>query len=232
MAGKTLSYFNLTGGLNTVQTMATINSTTSRTESPEMYNIEYFKLSGLKTMNGNVVLNKGNEGTTQLNTLEDTNNITFGYEYIKGNNRYMIVSDLQNLYEYQPNVDRFNKIFSFDYNGKITICGYANGIVACCDNPSNDYLIYYQKNRNTDKQTGERISLGTASIAAGSTSLTLNDSNYIDSLGTGDFITINDTQYEIELVPPSSNVITLKTAATETYEGTEIYLTDLSLIHI
>ena len=97
MAGKTLSYFNLTGGLNTVQTMATINSSTNRTESPDMVNIEYFKLSGIRTMNGNVGLN----GSSVIGESP----IRFGYEYVKGNDRYMIVADETNLYEYNPLTD-------------------------------------------------------------------------------------------------------------------------------
>jgi hypothetical protein len=128
MAGKTLSFFNLTGGLNTVQTMATINSTTNRTESPDMVNVEYFKLSGLRTMNGNVALNGGNS----INGKK----IEFGYEYVKGNERYMIVADRQSLYMYQPTTDTFTTIFDFDLpadtDNYITICGYANGIVAAC----------------------------------------------------------------------------------------------------
>ena len=79
MAGKTLSYFNLTGGLNTVQTMATINSTPNRTESPDMVNIEYFKLSGIRTMNGNVGLNKHSGITTALNPVPEIKKINFGF---------------------------------------------------------------------------------------------------------------------------------------------------------
>ena len=35
MAG-TVSYFNLTGGLNTIQGLGTINQSNKRTESPDM----------------------------------------------------------------------------------------------------------------------------------------------------------------------------------------------------
>ena len=140
MAGKTLSYFNLTGGLNTVQTMATINSTTNRTESPDMVNVEYFKLSGLKTMKGNVGLNH----SEPIGATVDIRRINFGYEYVTGNERHMIVADRKSLYRYEPTTDTFTQLISFLNRGDgITICGYANGIVAA--SPVNDYLIYSEE---------------------------------------------------------------------------------------
>lgn len=201
MAGKTLSYFNLTGGLNTVQTMATINSSTNRTESPDMVNVEYFKLSGIRTMNGNVGLNSSSPiGESP---------IRFGYEYVKGNNRYMIVADEVNLYEYNPLTDSFSLLnASLDPNsdytfytggGEITICGYANGIVAA--STTNNYLIYYRKGR-------EELTLGQVT-SDGSTTVIINTYNNPnatcseDILGKGDIIVIDDNKYEVETVQPA-----------------------------
>lgn len=197
MAGKTLSYFNLTGGLNTVQTMATINSTTNRTESPDMVNIEYFKLSGLKTMKGNVALNKSNP----LSGTPLEQRINFGYEYVKGNNRYLIVADRKTLYEYNPTNDSFTSLISFDGEGGdgITICGFANGIVAA--SPNNNYMIYYCKDRN-QKVLGQVTTNDTTTVTIDSyTNLTATCSE--DVLGKGDMVLIGTTLREVDTVQPA-----------------------------
>lgn len=204
MAGKTLQYFNLTGGLNTVQTMATINATPNRTESPEMVNVEYFKLSGIRTMNGNVALNSGNSIGGK---------IEFGYEYVKGNDRYMIVADNQNLYEYNPTTDTFTKLtlsgddndttfpFGHDTDTYITICGYANGIVAACPNSKNTYLVYYRKGRTAKR--------GEVSTTQGSNTVTVtsySSNNYTcteDIFGKGDIVIIGTRRYEVDTVQPA-----------------------------
>ena len=218
MAGKTLSYFNLTGGLNTVNTMATINATPNRTESPDMVNVEYFKLSGIRTMNGNVGLNSSNSISNDYNT----NRINFGYEYIKGNNRYMIVADAQSLYEYNPFTDTFTTLISFETAGNgITICGYANGVVAA--SPSNNYLIYYRKDRSSEVIWGS-ITLDSTSTTASVTS------SYLDRLGKGDIILVDDNQLEIDEVDTDNNTITLTEAPSES--GTfNFTLTDFTKIY-
>lgn len=193
MAGKTLSYFNLTGGLNTVQTMATINSTPNRTESPDMVNIEYFKLSGIRTMNGNVGLKKVEGETSPLNSIPNLRRINFGYEYIQGNDRYMIVADRNTIYEYNPLTDTFSNLISFDTSGDgITICGYANGIVAA--SPVNNYLIYYRKGR---EQVVTKIT-----ISANSDTGTLQEA--VDWLGKGDIVILDGTNYEIDTISGTS----------------------------
>lgn len=52
--GRSLSYKNLTGGLNVENDIGTINQTTKKTESPDMMNVEYYGLGGIKTMEGNI----------------------------------------------------------------------------------------------------------------------------------------------------------------------------------
>ena len=196
MAGKTLSYFNLTGGLNTVNTMATINATPNRTESPDMVNVEYFKLSGIRTMNGNVGLNSSNS----ISNDYETNRINFGYEYIKGDKRYMIVADAQSLYEYNPFTDTFTTLISFEADGNgITMCGYANGVVAA--SPSNNYLIYYRKDRSSELALAQVTTDGTTTISINSYGSNLVNCSE-DILGKGDLITINNIEYEVEEVQP------------------------------
>lgn len=221
MAGKTLSYFNLTGGLNTVQTMATINSTPNRTESPDMVNVEYFKLSGIRTMNGNVGLKKVEGETSPLNSDIKLRRINFGYEYIQGNARYMIVADKNTLYEYNPLTDTFTNLISFNTGGDgITICGYANGIVAA--SPVNNYLIYYRK--------GRQAQVGTVSTASPITKTLTYTGTQLGGLGTGDIIYINDTEYNIDSVNTENNTITLEETPVTSYTDEPIILSNFTKI--
>lgn len=97
MAGKTLRFYNLTGGLNTIQDMATINSTPNRTESPDMKNIEYYKYGGIQTMKGNKNIIK------TLPTPDDGIEINCGYEYLtKGQSTMIVVDGFSRVYRYDP----------------------------------------------------------------------------------------------------------------------------------
>lgn len=141
---KTLSFYNLTGGLNTVQDLATINSTPNRTESPDMMNIEYYKLGGIQVMKGN----------TQIGNHFSNYKVTCGYEYIVGNNSYMIVTTEDNkVYEYNKSSKTFIELGTVAYDEseenisqsathpRHCIVGYNNGVVI-----SNGYsLAYYNR---------------------------------------------------------------------------------------
>ena len=106
MAGKTLRFYNLTGGLNTVQDLATLNSGTNRTESPDMKNIEYYKYGGIQTMKGNKLI-----GIPNPDSSGDTKEINFGIEYIRGNETTMLVADGNSgIYEYDGK-GNFTNIF-------------------------------------------------------------------------------------------------------------------------
>lgn len=106
MAGKTLRFYNLTGGLNTVQDLATLNSGTNRTESPDMKNIEYYKYGGIQTMKGNKLIGIPNP--------KDTKEINFGIEYIRGNETTMLVADGNSgIYEYDGK-GNFTNIFDIE----------------------------------------------------------------------------------------------------------------------
>lgn len=143
---KTLGFFNLTGGLNTVQDYATINSNPSRTETPDMLNIEYYKLGGIQTMKGNTQVGNKVEGK-----------VTCGYEYIVGNNVYMIITDsLDNIYEYDKLNDTFTKIGTMEYNqiegqlhdSRHSMIGYNNGVVIV-----NGWSTFYYNKVTGDKKT-------------------------------------------------------------------------------
>lgn len=160
---KTLSFYNLTGGLNTVQDLATINSTPNRTESPDMMNIEYYKLGGIQTMKGNKVFGD----TDAFNLIpEDVRDIVCGIEYITGNNSYMIVVNRNgDIFRYNKSTKKFVKaatgfsekfvdpdvehpVRDFDFYKNIKIYGvpYDNGIVFVNGNEA----LYYKYDGTTE----------------------------------------------------------------------------------
>ena len=73
-------YNDLTGGLNNVNSIDTINSSTKKTESPDLCNVEFFKLGGIKSMEGNI----------QFGDKQDEAVIA-GWEYTKDNDKYMVI---------------------------------------------------------------------------------------------------------------------------------------------
>lgn len=173
--GATVRYNNLTGGLNTVQGINTINQSTKRTECPDMQNVEYYKLGGLCTMQGNQVF--GN----QLNKT-----ITLGYEYIYGNNKYMIIcTNDGTVYRYDRLTNSFVSIYKFPTaTQRHSICSFNNGIVI-----SNgvDDLVFYQYNRNEQLSGTITVENGSANIVGDGTKFTLD-------LSKGDYITIDNLE--------------------------------------
>lgn len=142
MAGKTLRFFNLTGGLNTIQDLFTINSGSNRTETPDMVNIEYFKLGGLKTMEGNIQIGQ---------TIKDSTNkfpikITSGFEYIKDNNIEAIITSFDNrafIYNYTTKEwDNINLGF-VGTASRHSMCSFNNGIIIT----DGTQYAYYEKDR-------------------------------------------------------------------------------------
>lgn len=162
---KTLSFYNLTGGLNTVQDLATINSTPNRTESPDMMNIEYYKLGGIQTMKGNKVF--GDTDAINSNLIpSDARDIVCGVEYVTGNNSYMIVVNRNgDIFRYNKSTKKFVKaatsfsekyvdpeaeplVRDFDFYKNIKIYGvpYNNGIVFVNGNEA----LYYKYDGTTE----------------------------------------------------------------------------------
>lgn len=172
MAGKTLSFYNLTGGLNTVQDLYTINSTPNRTETPEMYNIEYYKLGGIQSMRGNIQVGSTLDGV-----------ITCGFEYILGNNIYHIVTTSNDsVYELDNNTQEFNKIYELSEGTarRHSICHYNNGVIIT---NGNDFL-YYQK---------DKILSGTISTTEGSAIVTGTDTKFTTEVKVGNKLILRGT---------------------------------------
>lgn len=207
----TVKYYNLTGGLNTIQGIGTINQSTKKTESPDMKNVEYYKLGGLKSMEGNVQFG---------NQIQDANSnnlsITLGYEYIYGNNKYLIVCTKDGtVWQYDKITTQYKEIYKFPTaTNRHSICGFNNGIVI-----SNgvDDLLFYQYGRN------ENLT-GTVTISNGSNIVTGDATTFTTDLSIGDYITFQgyEDKYRVESIE-SDTSLTLSTNVVINEESVTYY---------
>jgi hypothetical protein len=133
-------YSDLTGGLNNIDTKETINSSPRKTETPDMVNVEYLGLGGIKTMEGN---------TTIGNKLDSP--VVGGHEYIKGNNRYMMIATKDGSVKiYNEATDTYDDVYKFtNPSDKVSFCNMNNGVVI-----SNgiDDLAFYEYGRDEELQ--------------------------------------------------------------------------------
>lgn len=138
MSKRQITYSDLTGGINNVDTKETLNSSPRKTETPDMVNVEYFGLGGIQTMKGNTQV-----GNTQ------TNPVVGGHEYTKGNKRYMMIATLNGEVKiYNEATNSYTTIFKFENKSdKVSFCNMNNGVVV-----SNgiDDLLFYEFGRNTE----------------------------------------------------------------------------------
>lgn len=210
MAGN-IQYYNLIGGLNTVQGIGTLNQSPRKTESPEMKNVEYYKLGGIVSMNGN----------TQFgNTLE--NPISLGYEYIQGNNKYLMVCDTSGkVWEYDRITNQFVNIYTFPTaTERHSIAAFNNGIII-----SNgvDDLVYYNKNRH-------QLLDGNITVTSGNRDVTGTGTSFTTQLHTGDYVSFGDSSvtHIIETITDDTR-LTLEDPVGSDYIDVGIYLDELSL---
>ena len=213
MAG-TVSYFNLTGGLNTIQGLGTINQSNKRTESPDMKNVEYYKLGGLISMNGN---------TQFANTLDAP--ISLGYEYIYGNNKYMVVITTNSeVFIYDKVSGNFKLIFKFENkNKRHSICSFNNGIVM-----SNgiDDLVFYQYGRH-------ELIASVVTTTENSSTVTGSNTKFTESLSVGDYVIFGtdtdtlDNKYMVTEITDDTTLV-LDRPYPSTNLETSMYLSDLS----
>jgi hypothetical protein len=206
--GATVKYYNLTGGLNTVQGIGTINQSNKRTESPDMKNVEYYKLGGLKSMEGN---------TQFANTLP--NQISLGFEYVYGNNKYMVVTTVDGtLYIYDKITNTFKEIFKFKTpTSRHSICTFNNGIVV-----SNgvDDLLFYQYGRHN-------LLSGTVTTSTENNSVTGTGTAFTTQLSVGDYIEINSVKYKVIEIT-SDTELRIEPTPTEAVTDSNYYLSDIS----
>lgn len=206
--GATVKYYNLTGGLNTVQGIGTINQSNKRTESPDMKNVEYYKLGGLKSMKGN---------TQFANTLPSQ--ISLGFEYVYGNNKYMVVTTVDGtLYIYDKITNTFKEIFKFKTpTSRHSICTFNNGIVV-----SNgvDDLLFYQYGRHN-------LLSGTITTSTENNSVTGTSTEFTTQLSVGDYIEINSVKYKVIEIT-SDTELRIEPTPTEAVTDSNYYLSDIS----
>lgn len=206
--GATVKYYNLTGGLNTVQGIGTINQSNKRTESPDMKNVEYYKLGGLKSMEGN---------TQFANTLPSQ--ISLGFEYVYSNHKYMVVTTVDGtLYIYDKISNTFKEIFKFKTpTSRHSICTFNNGIVV-----SNgvDDLLFYRYGRHN-------LLSGTVTTSTENNSVTGTSTEFTTELSVGDYIEINSVKYKVIEIT-SDTELRIEPTPTEAVTDSNYYLSDIS----
>lgn len=205
-----ISYYDLTGGLNNVNTMDTLNSTPKKTESPDMVNVEFFKLGGIKSMEGNTLV-----GDQQASP------VVGGWEYTKNNNKYMIIA-LQNgeIKRFDPVTETFVKIFQFTHSSdRVSFCNMNNGVVAT---NGIDDLVFYEIGRH-------QILTGAVSTTAGSNEVTGSSTQFETELKPGDTIQFNNdtTVYTVATITSDTH-LTLETNVEETLTDANMYLSEIS----
>lgn len=220
--GVIARYYNLTGGLNTISGLGTINQSPKRTESPDMQNVEYYKLSGLQSMAGNTRFSdtvfQDEEGTPAT--------ITLGHEYILKDEKYLLVTTYtaneSKLWIYNRLTNVFDEIYKFPTaTTRHSIVSFNNGVIV-----SNgvDDLLFYQKGRNT-------LLSGIVNTDKSSTTLTGTETQFQVELGVGDFINIEgveDNPYRVVSIE-SDTSLTLDRTPTNSVSATQIRMSEISL---
>ena len=175
-------YGDLTGGINNVDTKENLNSSTKKTETPDMVNVEYFQLGGIKTMDGNTKIGSILGGA-----------VVGGWEYTKDDNRYMVIGlDNGEVYIYNPVTNRFDYDAVDPDNGKdyfykfahssnrMSFCNMNNGVVIT---NGIDDLLFYERGRNTTLN-------GTVSVTNGSDTVTGSSTTFGTDVIVGDYVRI------------------------------------------
>jgi hypothetical protein len=203
-----LVFSDLTGGINNVDTKENLNSTPKKTQTPDMVNVEYFQLGGIKTMDGNVAI-----GDQQASP------VIGGWEYTKGNNRYMIIG-LKNgqVKQYNPATEIFDLIYTFPHqSNRMSFCNMNNGVVI-----SNgvDDLVFYEYGR-------KQILSGVIDTTTGSNVVTGNQTKFTVELQHGDTLDIDGVVYVIDTITNDTH-LTLTENAASTLSGVNYYLSTIS----
>lgn len=203
-----LVYNDLTGGLNTVNSIETINSTTNRTETPDSVNIEHFKLGGIKSMEGNIQIGS-----------DQSSSVIAGWEYTKGDNKYMIIGLANGSVKILNDVTSdFDTIYTFPSNSdRMSFCNMNNGVVIT---NGKDDPIFYEKSRHT-------LLSGTISTTSGSVNVVGVSTNFTVEVKNGDTLDIDGTVYIVDTIIDDTN-LKLTTEATDTLSNVNYYLDELS----
>lgn len=201
-------YNDITGGINNVNSIETVNSSTRRTESPDMINVEYFKLGGIKSM----------EGNEQWGDKQSAA-VIGGWEYTKDDERYMIIGlDNGQVKIYNPVTNVFNLIYTFHTpTERMSFCNMNNGVVIT---NGRDDLVFYEINRHT-------LLAGTISTTEGSPDIVGISTQFTVQLKPGDTIEIEDVVYYVESITDDTH-LKMRTNAVATYSNVNYFLSEIS----
>ena len=199
---------DLTGGINNVDSKETLNASTKKTQTPDMLNVEYFKLGGIKTMEGNVLVGD-----------KQDYKIVGGWEYTKGNRRYMIIG-LANgdVKIYNPATEEFDLIYTFaTATDRMSFCNMNNGVVITngVDEP-----VFYEYGRR-------QVLSGSVSTTANSVTVTGHQTEFTVELNPGDKIEIDGVTYFIASIT-NDTTLELATVAESTLSDQVLYLSTIS----
>lgn len=204
MAGLTRRYYSLSGGLNTTQGVGTINQGTRNTESPSTFNVEPYKLSGLKSMEGNSQLGPSLPST-----------ITLGFEYILDSNKYLIIcTDDGTVYTYNKIYNTYDKIYKFNTpTSRHSACNFNQGVIIT---NGVDDLVYYQYNRNYQLQ-------GSVTLNNDSNIITGEGTSFTTQLGVGDYISFDNIEGTYRVASISSDTSLTLSSSVSIPEETQKY---------
>lgn len=209
--GRTYKFQNLTGGLNTVSSIGTINQSSRRTESPDMMNVEYYGLGGIASMEGNTAI--GNK----LNSA-----ISGGWEYTQGNNKYMIITTVDGgVYIYNAATEVFDLLYTFpSESNRTSFCNMNNGVVITngIDDP-----VFYIRNRH-------QLITGGVAITSGSKTVTGDGTIFQTELSVGDSLEIGDNIYFVASIA-SDTSLELTSNALETLSNQNAYISTLTVVN-
>ena len=185
-----IMFGDLTGGINNVDSKENINSSTKKTQTPDMVNVEYFKLGGIKTMEGNTQV-----GDTQ------SSQVVGGWEYTKNTERYMLIA-LKNgeIKIYNPVTEVFDLIYTFAHSSdRVSFCNMNNGVVIT---NGIDDLVFYEIDRH-------QILSGVVDVINGSDEIDGTSTHFEAELKPGDRITINGCrgEYRVESITNDTKLI-------------------------
>ena len=211
---RQINFFDLTGGINNVDTMERFNSSPKKTESPDMVNVEYYKLGGIKSMEGNIQI-----GDTQSAP------VVGGWEYSKNNSRYMVIAlQTGELKIFNSATNEFDEIYKFPHSSdRVSFCNMNNGVVATngVDDP-----VFYEYGRH-------QALTGVVSVVEGSDVVTGTSTIFETELQPGDKIDIQGCEGSYTIVTVDSDTQITVTPDIDTsgqgdLSDKNIYLGDIS----
>src|SRR5574344_819020 len=208
MARAQIQYSDLTGGLNNVNSVETLNANPTRTESPDMCNIEYFKLGGIKSMDGNIQIGD-----------KQTSKIVGGAEYVKEGKKYLMIATYNGEVKiYNPATEVFDLVYTFhNKSNLVSFCNMNNGIVAT---NGIDDLVFYEQNRH-------KILSGTVSSTIDSPNITGTSTTFKTELKHGDTVKIDNNVYYVKEITDDTHLI-LRVNSLTTSTDVNLFLGDIS----